>query len=120
RLPDYDIEDALAAVVRFRNGAVGEMVSADISPCVESVLSITADRFEIRITPESLEIIEPGQRTRVNHSGIALRTAEEAFLEAVKTGNSNIIRSDYANAVRSLEVSLAAIESAQSGKIVTL
>ena len=120
RLPDYDIEDALAAVVHFRSGAVGEIVSTDIAPSEESVLSVTADRLEMRITSESLEVVEPGQRTRQEHSGVALRASQEAFLEAVRSGNAGAIRCTYADAVRTLEVLLATTESAQTGKVIKL
>ena len=120
RVADYDIEDAMMTLLRFRNGALGEIVSADIAPRAETALSIFADRFEVRITAESVEIREPGQEFRLNHAGFALRTAQEMFLEAVRTGNSKPIRTDYADAVRTLEAALAAVESARTGKLINL
>jgi len=120
RNPDCDIEDALAAIARFRSGAVGEFISADIAPSMEHSLSVIADRFEVTVTTEAVRIREPGKETHLKHAGIALRTAQETFLEAVKTGKSGIIRSDYADAVRTMEVAVAATESAQTGKIINL
>jgi len=118
RIADYDIEDAMAALLRFQGGALGEIISADIAPRRETALSVFADRFEARITAEAVEIIEPGRQTRLQHSGLALRTAEESFLEAVRSGKPTPIRTDYADAVRTLEVALAAVESARSGKVI--
>ncbi|NUQ00388.1 MAG: Gfo/Idh/MocA family oxidoreductase [Armatimonadetes bacterium] len=43
---------------------------------------------------------------------------DEGFVEAVATGDGASIRSTYADAVRSLEVTLAANESAATGKVV--
>ena len=43
------------------------------------------------------------------------RREDSTFLEAVKTGDPSKIRSDYSDAVRSLEISLAANESADTG-----
>jgi len=120
RLPDHDIEDALVTILRFRNGAVGEIVSADVVPYEASVLSVVADGIEIRISEKSLEISQPGNETRQNHTGTALRAAQEAFLEAVKTGDRSSVRCSYADAVRTLEVMRAAAESAQTGKVVSL
>ena len=120
RNPDCDIEDALAAVVRFRSGAVGEFISADIAPSPEHSLSVIADRLEVTVTAEAIRIKEPGKETLLKHAGIALRTAEETFLEAVTTGKGAIIRSDYGDAVRTMEVAVTATESAQTGKIINL
>ena len=118
--PDYDIEDALVAVLRFRNGAIGEIVAADVAPYEKTTLAIVADAEEVRITPESLETFQPGSQRRQAHSGDPLRKAQEAFLKAVKTGKTDDVRCDYADAVRTLEVVLAAQESAQSGKVIAL
>ena len=43
-----------------------------------------------------------------------------AFLDAVKSGQPGPVRSSFADAVRTLEVALAANESAQTGKLISL
>ena len=120
REPDCDIEDALVAVLRFRNGAVGEIVSSHVVPYGESVLSVVADGMEVRISAESLDVNRRGCTMQQEHAGASLRKAQEAFLEAVKSGNSDGVRCNYADAVRTLEVCLAAAESARTGKVVSL
>jgi len=45
---------------------------------------------------------------------------DAAFIHAVKTGDWSGVRSDYADAVKSLRVSLAATEAAETGTIVTV
>lgn len=120
RLPDYDIEDALAVVLRFRNAAVGEIVSANVAPRKAAALSIVADGLELQITAEALEVAEPGKRTRLEHAGSGMRAAQEAFLEAVKSGGTGLVRCNYGDAVRTLQVALAANESAHTGKIVSV
>jgi len=117
---DYDIEDAPTATLRFRNGAVGQIVAATVAPESETALSVVADDVEARITPTALEVRRPGRRSREDHAGAALRTTQEAFLEAVRTGDTGAVRSDYADAARTLEVALAAVESAETGKVVSL
>lgn len=120
RHPDRDIEDALISVLRFRSGAAGEIVTANATPARETMISVLADGIEIRITPDSFEIVEPGACTQRHHTGDALRATQETFLEAVQSGSTGGIRSDYGDAVRTLEVALAALESARSGKVVTV
>lgn len=120
RVPDYDIEDAVSALIRFRSGAVGEITSTDLAPREETVLSVLADNLELRLTPQSLEILAPDRRTQIDHVEPGLRACHRAFLEAVKSGKPGPVRSPYSEAVRILEVALAANESAQIGKVVNL
>ena len=120
RVPNYDIEDVSVAAIRFRSGAVGEMIAADVAPREETLLSVIAGDLEIRLTAESLETIEAGRRTVVRHFEPGLAACQRAFLEAVKSGNPKLARSSYADAVQSLAVAVAANESAQTGKVVSL
>jgi hypothetical protein len=45
---------------------------------------------------------------------------DQVFLEAIRSGDGSRIRSSYADAVKSLAVSLAANESYQTGKPVAV
>ena len=45
---------------------------------------------------------------------------DRAFITAVRTGNRKLIRCDFAEAVRSLQVSLAVNNSIKSGKVVKI
>ncbi len=120
RVPNYDIEDVSVAALRFRSGAVGEVIAADVAPREETALSVIAGELEFRLTAESLETIQAGSRAVVQHAEPGLAACQRAFLEAVKSGNPKLVRSSYADAVQSLAVAVAANESAQSGKVVTL
>lgn len=118
--PGYDIEDALVATLRFRNGAVGEIVTADVVPYERTVLAVVSEEGELRITPEALETFQEGAQHRQAHTGDPLRKVHETFLQAVNTGKTGEVRCDYADAVRTLEVILAAEESVQAGKVIAL
>ena len=120
RVPNYDIEDVSVAAIRFRSGAVGEVIAADVAPREETLLSVIAGDLEIRLTAESLETIEAGSRAVVRHAEPGLAACQRAFLEAVKSGNPKLARSSYADAVQSLAVAVAANESAQTGKVIAL
>jgi len=99
---------------------VGEIVCSDVSPQRERSLTIIAENMELRLTDEALETVEPGKRTVMEHGGLALQSAQKAFLDAVRTGNDESVRARYGDAVRSLEVAIAANTSAQTGRIVSL
>jgi predicted dehydrogenase len=49
-----------------------------------------------------------------------LAACHRAFLDAVKSGEPGPVRSTFADAVRTLEAALAANESAQTGKVISL
>lgn len=118
--PDCDIEGVSVAVIRFRSGAVGEVVAAAPAPREETLLSVIAEELELRLTAESLQTTEAGKLTLLQHSEPGLAACQRAFLEAVKSGGPGLVRSSYADAVRTLEVAIAANESAQTGKVVAM
>jgi myo-inositol 2-dehydrogenase/D-chiro-inositol 1-dehydrogenase len=45
---------------------------------------------------------------------------DRAFIEAIRTGDASLIRSTYSDGVRTLAVTLAADESARTGKPVSV
>ena len=120
RVPNYDIEDVSVAALRFRSGAVGEVTAADVAPREETLLSVIAGDLEIRLTAEALETIQAGTRAVVQHAEPGLAACQRAFVEAVKSGDPKLARSSYADAVQSLAVAVAANESAQTGKVISL
>jgi hypothetical protein len=91
-----------------------------MAPAEDVALSVLADNLELRVTADHLEVIEPGERTIVRHAASGLHACQAAFLEAVKTGNMNLIRCPYGDAIRTLEVALAANIAAQTGRVVNL
>lgn len=120
RAAGCDVEDALAAVLHFRNGAAGMIATAQVATRRESVLSLVADGAEVRITPEYVEIAEDVRRVRFEQRGDATIAAQEEFLEAVRTGKADLVCCDYASAIRVLEVCLGARTSAESRTVVDL
>lgn len=121
RTADRDIEDASAVVLGFRSGAIGQINCLDVRPCTdESVLVFHADGCKATLTPAALEIEEQGKLTREEHGEAGLKAAHAAFLEAVKSGRSGGVLSPYADAVKTLEVTLAVREAIESGRVVNL
>ena len=47
-------------------------------------------------------------------------TEDRVFIDAVKTGNTSQIRSTYADSLKTLELTLAASRSFETGKVIYL
>ncbi len=116
-VPDADVPDAYCVVMEFENGAPAVLSST-------CALKKSGGRW-------GLTIILPDQRAEWRPDGNQLFPEDDpeltappqgkpninaAFVEAVKTGNRELIMSTYEDAVKSLAVTIAANESAASGK----
>ncbi len=75
----------------------------------EMMLRISFDT--ISVSPEGAARIELPQ---------AGMNVQQAFIHAVRTGDRSVIRSDYADALKTTEVTLGANESARTGKPVQM
>lgn len=120
RLPEYDVEDAAAAIFRFQSGAIAEIVSHDLLAKEECFLDVLTDSLQIRITPNEMIVVEPGRRHEIAHDEQGIHACQDAFLDAVKSGSAKSLKSSYSDAVRALEASLAAKQSAQTGRVMSL
>ncbi|NCO35916.1 MAG: hypothetical protein AUJ92_14455 [Armatimonadetes bacterium CG2_30_59_28] len=118
---DRDIEDASVVSIEFESGAVGEMTQT----CVLN--------FE---GSSGLELVSPGQYIHLSFDQMRIRTANkeeiytnarpplelenEAFINAVKTGDASGIRSNYMEGLQTLATTLAANYSMESGDVVRM
>jgi len=110
--PEYELEDACAAMVGFRSGAVGELICSVLAPeQVESRVHLWADGFAATLTPEYVEIVEAGRTLRERHESSGLNRAHKSFLEAVRAGSPERVACTYAEAAATLHVALAMQES---------
>lgn len=115
-IPEFDINDVGTATLKFESGVVGSISNT----CVLSVphdvgLHVIAKDLVIEIHGD-LKIVEPGH-TEVFTGGVnSMLEENRIFIDAVRSGNKSEIRSDYADAVKTLAVTLACNESARSGQ----
>ena len=121
-VPEYNIEDASAVTLKFKSGLLGTVFSA----CFLSAGSKTGldiwckdahiwyqERTLIRITEKGKSA--PEETKVANPFGVE---EDRTFIQAVQTGDPSKIRATYADAVKSLAVSLAATKSMATRKIV--
>ena len=117
-VPDYDVYDVTLVQLAFQSGAVAEIASACITRAGGRVgLEVYGRDWAVKISPDRLEICEPG-RTEIREGGGL--DEDRVFVQAVSSGDPSGIRSSYEDALRTLELTLAAERSAAEGKPVKL
>lgn len=118
---DYDVHDATVTDLTFRNGTIASITSACIVSAGGRVgLDLYTKEMTLRIGSGNLEILRPG-RTEIIQSGNAPYLEEDrAFLAAAESGDRSGILSTYADAVKTLRVTLSANRSISEGTVIGL
>ncbi|HEX8236761.1 MAG TPA: Gfo/Idh/MocA family oxidoreductase [Abditibacteriaceae bacterium] len=119
---DSTVPDVTALTVEYSNGAIGNFQTAALLGSVgQTGLDLMAHNTFYELRGNTLTVRGQGSETHTyGHSNNAYLEEDRALIKAVKTGKRAGIRSTYADALKSLEVTLAANQSAKSGKPVTL
>ena len=121
-IPTYDIDDAMAVSIKFANGGVCNLVSCCASNARGGVtLDVYAGKiaYEFQGWEHTCKVFKPGKAPEeIAGEADIFRVEDEAFIRAVRTGNKSHILCDYADALKTLEISLAANTSAEKGKVV--
>lgn len=118
----YDIDDASAATLLFKSGSVATIVSSDLAPRGYSniALHVISRDLVVEITTTRLRVSRPGRIEETVAAGNAYLAEDRAFVQAVLTGDRSRIKSDYADAARTLELTLAVGRSIESGRAVQI
>ncbi len=123
-VPNYNVDDASAVTLEFESGLIGTIFSA----CFLQVghrggLDIwTRDLFVNYAERGPITVHEAGKKKPKvlgvrNNPSLDL---DKAFINAVKKQDQSVLKSDYADAARTLEVCLAANKSLATGRVVKL
>lgn len=116
---NHDIPDAEVVTLQFAGGAVGYITTTSalikggggsrVELIVEGHLRVQYSGNSSRILPENagpLPEYEEPLPASIDH----------AFIEAIRTGDQSIVKSDYTDGLKTCAVTIAALESAASGK----
>jgi myo-inositol 2-dehydrogenase/D-chiro-inositol 1-dehydrogenase len=113
---NLNVTDVGAAVLKFKSGAIGTIHNTCLLKMgYNTGLTVVTPDLVVELMG-GCKLIEPGKRTEISSRNDPYKTEDQVFLDAVRTGNSSAIRSNYADGVKSLEVSLAVNQSYQTGK----
>jgi len=118
---DGDVSEAGVVALRFANGAVGSITNTCmLNPPGEVALKIyTPDRI-LEVSWGKVIETEANRREEYTSRDNPYLNEDRAFIEAIRTGDASLIRSTYSDGVRTLAVTLAADESARTGKPVSV
>jgi myo-inositol 2-dehydrogenase/D-chiro-inositol 1-dehydrogenase len=117
RMEGVTVPDVGSVVLRLRNGAVATISNTCLLPGDAGGVNLSFYTEEGRIDWKPNEVVAIGGGNRSVFTGGAdpYRLENEAFIHAVRTGDASRIRSDYADAFRTQQVTCAATVSAGTG-----
>lgn len=113
-VPDLNVPDVGVVNVWFASGAIGCIANTCMLRMgyTTGVHVITSDLIA-EVSWSGVRFIEPNRTEEVRHQRNGHFHESVVFIEAVKTKNQSLIRSDYEDAAKTLAVTLAALESAE-------
>jgi len=121
-IADYDVEDASVVAATFENGAVASLMSSCASRAGGGVhMTVAAMHHYATFTgwEHSLVIRKSAiEEERIQGENNIFEIEDGAFLTAVSTQQPELIRSPYADAIRTLAFCLAANRSLGTGEVV--
>lgn len=111
------VDAATAATIRFDTGAVATLSATSLlaRKAAAAVTLIAAGRTVV--VGETETVLSDGDRVEtVPDDGIAKRLVDQAFCDAVRSGDSSGVRTPYAEALLTHRVGCALAESARIGR----
>lgn len=120
---DTDVPDVGSVTIRLQSGALANLSNTCLLPdgVFQTGIAFYTDQGLWDWNMERLERTLPGgKKTVSSDEGNPYAAENEAFIHAVRTGDTSRILSDYADALRTQEITVAALESARTGRAVTL
>ena len=116
QIPEYNIYDVGTATLRFASGVVGTISNTTLLDVPYTVgLHVVAENLVLEIHGD-LTVIEPGHTEIFSGGPNSMLEENKAFIAAVRGEGTDGIRSTYADAVKTLAVTLACNESAMTGR----
>lgn len=113
---ECDIDDSSVVSLRLKNGATGCITSTCVMRYPGRVnLEIITPEATLTLVNGALSVTEPDKTTEYRASTPVYAEEDRAFIDAVSNGKRGRIRSTYADALKTLLVTLAANDSIASG-----
>ena len=115
--PDGDIAVADVVCLKFENGAVGVITNTNgLHAPGEVGLKVYTPERVVEVSWGHMMETEANRKEEYFSRDNPYLRESEAFLEAIRTGNRSLIRSDYSDGVRTLAVTLTADEAGRQGR----
>lgn len=119
--PEASIYDVGTVSIRTKSGAVGSISNTCLSPHYSrGEVELFGRNFYVSINGMSLKIIDEHQNTTETSSMDFYFEQDKRFIEAVENGSQDSVLCSYSEALKTLEVTLAANQSAEQHRPVKL
>lgn len=114
-----DFEESTVCNLKFTSGAVGSITSTCAARAPDHFATeLVGDNIYIKLTHDlGLRALIHGESTNYNGEEAGYYRQVEQFLKAVEENDQSLVRSSYADAYKTLAVTLAANQSLESGNV---
>lgn len=119
---NFDVSDVGTMTVKFEGGAVGTISNTCLLKGFGYTvgLHVVTPHFIVEVDSGQFRAIQAGREEIVRGGNNPYLEEDQAFVRAIQTGDPSHIRSPYADAVKTLAVTLAANRSAETGEPVAV
>jgi len=117
---NYDVEDASIAMFRFENGAIGSLASNWLLWGYLPILEIITKGLKLKFSMGSLKISFPNREEEFKEEGDPMLLEDRIFIEAVESGDSSKIKSNYSDGLKTLRLTLTVNKSMEKSKVIKL
>jgi myo-inositol 2-dehydrogenase/D-chiro-inositol 1-dehydrogenase len=111
------VADVGTVTLKFKSGAIANISNTCILPdgIFKTGMTVYTNEGTLDWNMERLEVIGVSGKTEIKNERDAYIAENEAFIYAVKTGDTSRILSSYEDGVKTQQVTFAALESATKG-----
>lgn len=119
KVENCNVADAATANLRFENGAVGNISNTCmLEGWGQSSIRVMAEGYTLAIAGDTLTWNSAQDSGEYKMQADGYTGEDRAFIHAIQTNDRSVINSDYADAYRTLAVTVAINKSAQAGGVV--
>ena len=123
-VPGFKTEDVSLVTLKFKSGAIGVILStcASRKTFTGTGLKIIAKKAVVEHGGHTgtLRIYRDDEVREIRTAVDSYLEEDRTFIKAVATGDGSEIRSPYSDAVKTLEVTIAANKAAENGRVVAI
>ncbi|MGC8805687.1 MAG: Gfo/Idh/MocA family protein, partial [Candidatus Ratteibacteria bacterium] len=116
----YDVEDASAVIMKFKNGVIGNLTCTWLWNGFHSGVEVVGKGIIINYEGNTLTIDTGNKKEIFIDSSDPMFEEDRRFIEAIKSSKPEFVKSNYSDALKTLEVTLKSHISMAEGRPVKI